>query len=65
MIALRRPNGFPIVVNADLIETVETVSDGTTVVTLTSGNTLVVLDPPEAVRAAAIEYRRRIAGLEG
>ncbi|HMD01875.1 MAG TPA: flagellar FlbD family protein [Candidatus Baltobacteraceae bacterium] len=65
MIALRRPNGFPIVVNADLIETVETVSDGTTLVTLTSGNTLVVLNPPEEVRAAAIEFRRRIGGVEG
>jgi uncharacterized protein YlzI (FlbEa/FlbD family) len=62
MISLRRRNGYPIFVNSDLIETVETVDDGSTVVTLTSGNTLVVSDPPETVREAVVEFRRRIAG---
>ena len=62
MIALTRPNGQPIVVNADLIETVESASDGSTVVLLTTGNTLGVTEKPDGVREAVIAYRRRIAG---
>ena len=62
MIALTRPNGQPIVVNADLIETVESASDGSTVVLLTTGNTLAVTEKPDGVREAVIAYRRRIAG---
>lgn len=63
MISLVRPNGHPIVVNADLIETVECDADGRTVVTLTSGNVLVVEESPADVAEAAIAYRRRIAGV--
>ena len=61
MIALRRPNGQPILVNADLIEIVESDEDGTTVVTLTTGNTLVVSESPDQVREAAVAFRRSIA----
>jgi len=60
VIELRRPNGFPILVNADLIETVEPSDEGATVVTLTSGNTLVIVDSLDAVREAVIAFRRRI-----
>lgn len=63
MIALTRTNGHPIVVNADLIETVESADDGTTVVLLTSGNALTVSEQPDAVREAVVAFRRRIAGL--
>lgn len=61
MIALTRTNGRPIVVNADLIETVESADDGTTVVLLTTGNALAVTEGPEAVRETVVAYRRRIA----
>ena len=61
MIELHRHNAAPIVVNADLIETVERSQDGETVVTLTTGNVLAVTESPDAVRAAAIAYRRSIA----
>lgn len=60
MIVLHRANGAPIVVNADLVETVEGAAEGETVVTLTTGNVLVVSESPEAVRDAAIAYRRSI-----
>lgn len=61
MIALRRPNGFPLLVNPDLIETAEPSTDGETIVTLTSGNTLVVRDSLADLRAAVIEFRRTLA----
>ncbi len=61
VIILHRPSGHSIVVNADLIETVEAAEDGATVVTLTSGNTLVATETPEALRDAVIEFRRRIS----
>jgi uncharacterized protein YlzI (FlbEa/FlbD family) len=64
VIALTRTNGHPIVVNADLIETVESADDGTTVVLLTTGNTLAVSERPDAVREAAVAFRRRIAGAD-
>jgi len=51
-----------VIVNADLVETVESSADGETVVTLTTGNVLVVEETPQAVAEAAIAYRRGIAG---
>jgi flagellar protein FlbD len=60
VISLTRPNGHPIVVNADLIETIESADDGTTVVLLTTGNTLTVNETPDAVREAVVAFRRRI-----
>ncbi|GAC1544103.1 MAG: flagellar FlbD family protein [Candidatus Velthaea sp.] len=58
MIALRRLNNQPIMVNADLIETLESTPD--TVVTLTSGNKLIVRDRMEDVQEKIIEYKRKI-----
>ena len=60
VIVLHRSNAAPIVVNADLIETVERSQDGETVVALTTGNVLVVTESPEAVKDAAVAYRRSI-----
>lgn len=60
MIALNRLNNQPIMVNADLIETLESTPD--TVVTLTSGNKLIVRDSPEEIQAKIIEYKRQIHG---
>jgi flagellar protein FlbD len=60
MIALRRLNNQPIMVNADLIESLETTPD--TVVTLTSGNKLIVRDTMEEIQAKIIDYQRRVQG---
>jgi flagellar protein FlbD len=61
MIALTRPNGHPIIVSSDLIETIESADDGTTVIVLTTGNTLAVNETPAAVGEAVVAFRRRIA----
>ncbi len=58
MIALNRLNNQPIMVNADLIETLESTPD--TVVTLTSGNKLIVRDSPAEIQTKIIAYKRRI-----
>ena len=60
MIALRRLNNQPIMVNADLIETLESTPD--TVITLTSGNKLLVRDSMEEIQAKIVDYKRRIYG---
>jgi flagellar protein FlbD len=48
----------PIVVNADLIETVEATPD--TVVTLVGGKKLIARETPQEIVALVIEYRRRV-----
>ena len=63
MIALRRLNNEPIMVNPDLIELLEATPD--TVVTLTSGNKLLVRDSMDEVREKIIEFKRRIHGPAG
>jgi flagellar protein FlbD len=60
MIPLRRLNNQPIMVNADLIESLEATPD--TVVTLTSGNKLLVRDSMEEIQAKIVEFKRRIYG---
>jgi flagellar protein FlbD len=60
MIALRRLNNQPIIVNCDLIESIEATPD--TVVTLTSGNKLIVRDSLEEIRRRVIEFKREIYG---
>ncbi len=60
MIVLHRPSGHIVVVNADIIETVEAVAGGASAVTLTSGNVLEVAESPEAVRDAVVAFRRAI-----
>jgi len=60
MIALRRLNNQPIVVNCDLIESIESTPD--TVVTLTSGNKLIVRDSLDEIRRRVIEFKREILG---
>jgi flagellar protein FlbD len=47
-------------VNADLIESLESTPD--TVVTLTSGNKLLVRDSMEEIQTKIIEFKRRIYG---
>lgn len=60
MIALTRLNGQPIMVNADLIESVEPTPD--TVITLVSGNKLIVRDSMDQIRDRIVEFKRKIYG---
>lgn len=61
MIELTRLNNKPMLVNADLIKFVEASPD--TLVTLVSGEKLVVLESMEEIRARFVAFRRSI--LEG
>jgi flagellar protein FlbD len=58
VVALHRLNNQPIMVNADLIEMLEETPD--TVVTLTSGNKLIVRDSMEEIRRKVVAYHREI-----
>lgn len=60
MIALTRLNGHPIMVNCDLIESLEETPD--TVVTLTSGNKFVIKDSMAEVQHKIIDFKRKIYG---
>jgi flagellar protein FlbD len=60
MIALRRLNNQSIMVNPDLIETLEATPD--TVVTLTNGNKLIVRDTMDEIRDKIVQFKRRIHG---
>ena len=58
MIRLTRINRALLVLNSDLIELVETTPD--TMITLTTGQKIIVLETPEQVSEKVIEFRRRI-----
>ncbi len=58
MIPLVRLDGSEVVVNAELIATVEKTPD--TMLTLTTGHHLLVKDTVDDVVSRVIEYRRRI-----
>jgi flagellar protein FlbD len=60
MIALTRLNGHPLMLNCDLIESLEETPD--TVVTLVSGNKLVIRDKMRDVQQKIIEFKRKIYG---
>jgi flagellar protein FlbD len=60
VIALTRLNGHPVMVNSDLIESLEETPD--TVVTLTSGNKLIVRDAMADVQRKIIAFKRAIYG---
>lgn len=60
MIQLTRLNGQPIMVNADLIECVEPTPD--TVITLVSGNKLIVRDSLDEIERRIVEFKRKIYG---
>jgi len=59
MIRLTRINRAPLVLNSDLIEHVEATPD--TVIALTTGQKLVVLESAEEVIQKVIDFRRLIA----
>ncbi len=58
MIRLTRINHVPLILNADLIEHVETTPD--TLISLTNGQKFVVLESTEDVIRKVIEFRREI-----
>jgi flagellar protein FlbD len=59
MIGLTRLNGHLLVVNAELIETIEATPD--TVVALTSGKKFVVLESPDEVIERVVHYRQKVS----
>lgn len=56
MIALKKLNGAEFVVNADLIETLESTPD--TVIRLTTGRTLVALNNVEDIVRKIVKYKQ-------
>ena len=60
LILLRRLGGPVFTLNPDLIERAEATPD--TVVTLTSGNKLIVRDTMDEIRDRIVEFKRRIHG---
>jgi flagellar protein FlbD len=58
MIQLTRINHLPLVLNADLIEHIETTPD--TVISLINGQKFVVLEPVDEVVKKVIGFRREI-----
>lgn len=58
MIHLTRINHLPLVVNADLIEHIESTPD--TVITLTNAQKFMVLESADEVIARVIDFRRSI-----
>jgi flagellar protein FlbD len=61
MIRLTRINRVPLVLNSDLIEHVEATPD--TVIALTTGQKLVVMESADEVIEKVVEFRRSIANL--
>jgi len=58
MIQLTRLNHIPLVLNSDLIEHIEITPD--TVITLTSGQKIMVLEPAAEVVDRVVAFRRSI-----
>jgi flagellar protein FlbD len=59
VIALTRPNGHPVMINCDLIESVE--QNGETVITLTTGNAVVVCEPMDEIERRVVAFKRKIS----
>jgi flagellar protein FlbD len=60
MIHLTRINHVPMVLNSDLIEHVEATPD--TVISLTTGQKILVLESPQEIVERVIQFRRAAAG---
>jgi flagellar protein FlbD len=61
VITLHKLGGAPLVLNAELIETVESTPD--TLITLVDRRRIMVAEPVEDVVAAVVAYRRAISGI--
>lgn len=60
MIEVTRLNDTKVIINADLIERIEEAPD--TVITLTTGNKLVVKESGQEVRNLVVLYKKEIFG---
>ena len=60
MIHLTRINRVPLVLNSDLIEHVEATPD--TVISLTTGQKILVLESPNEIVDRVVQFRRAIGG---
>ncbi|MFY9632168.1 MAG: flagellar FlbD family protein [Candidatus Cybelea sp.] len=60
MITLTRESGQPVLLNCDLIETVE--ENGRSVITLTTGNAVVVRERLHEIEAKVVEFKQKIYG---
>lgn len=60
MIHLTRINRVPLVLNSDLIEHVEATPD--TVISLTTGQKILVLETPSEIVDRVIQFRRSVGG---
>ncbi len=63
MIRLTRLNRVPLVLNSDLIEHIDVTPD--TVITLTNGQILRVLETADEVIQRILDFRRKIYGPDG
>lgn len=63
MIHVTRINHLPLVLNADLIEHIETTPD--TIISLTNGQKLVVLESVEEIISRVISFRRAVQAVPG
>lgn len=61
MIHLTRINRVPLVLNSDLIEHVEATPD--TVISLTTGQKLLVLESPNEIVERVVQFRRSVGGV--
>lgn len=59
MITLKKLNGAPIVLNAELIEVLEP-REGETLVCLATGNKYLVTDTAAEIERRVIEYRKKV-----
>jgi flagellar protein FlbD len=58
VIALTRPNGQPVMLNCDLIESIE--ANGETIVTLTTGNAVLVREAMDEIERRVVAFKRKI-----
>jgi len=63
MIKVKLQSGKQIIINAELIESVE--ARPHTTITLISGNRFVVQETPEEIRRLVVEYRKEVVSAEG
>jgi flagellar protein FlbD len=62
MIEVTRINHVPLVLNSDLIEHIESTPD--TLISLTNGQKLIVLEDPQELIRRVVAFRRRIFQVE-
>lgn len=62
MITLTRLNGQPVMLNCDLIESVE--ANGETIITLTTGNAVVVREPLDEIERKVVAFKRKLHGAQ-